>query len=324
MKGKLRIYAAGGCGINISSIYSENDEEVGAAKTYPVFVDTSRSNLVRAGIAGEQNVFLLKDVDGSGKVRRDNHDTIAKNIKQLVQQFSPLDFNVVVFSASGGSGSVFGPLILSELLSRNLPAICVVIGSNESAITAQNTVNTLKSLESIAKRTEVPVVMHYGENTLESKRSDVDLRARAMIAGLSYLASGENSELDSRDLLNWVQFHRTTKVQACLATVDFYLGATDANKAVNPISIASLYASPDHQDLTVIPEYHTTGYPLNKIEILGSYPGIHYVITNEEVPEIYKHAQAVLKQIDERRSARVAQDSLVDAGDDVSDTGLIL
>lgn len=324
MKGKLRIYCTGGAGINIGSIYADVVDELGVALTHAVYVDTSRSNLTRAGIDKDELTFLLKDVDGSGKVRRDNHEAIAKNIKQLVQQHPPMDFNVVVFSASGGSGSVFGPLILQELLNRKLPAIAVVIGSNESAITAQNTVNTLKSLESVAKRAEVPVVMHYSENTSDIKRSDVDHRARVMIGAIAYLTSGENSEMDTRDVLNWVQFHHTTKVGPCLATVEFYSHAEDANKTVNPISIASLYASPDNQDLTAVPEYHTTGYPLNDIEILHSTPGIHYVISNEEVPDIYKHAQAVLNEIDERRNARVKQESLIDASDDVSDTGLVL
>jgi hypothetical protein len=324
-KGTLRLYGCGGTGINLTSHFHAGREEVGCATVAPVYVDTSRSNLAKSGITTDDRCFILKDTDGSGKVRRDNHDSISKNIKQMLQQHAPGDFNVVVFSASGGSGSVFGPLILSELLTRGLPAIAVVIGSHESAITAENSINTLKSLDGIAKTTGIPVVMYYDQNDPEVKRSEVDKSALAMIGSLGYLTSGDNAELDTRDLLNWVQFHRTTSVKACLATVNVMVKTAGLEEEIaNPISIASLYRSPDDRDLTTIPEYHTEGYPNEKIGSFEHTNAIHFVISTDEVGEIYKAMQLIAKGIDTKRKSRVVTESLVNDDDNMTDQGLVL
>lgn len=323
-KGTLRLYGAGGCGINLISVYLNARIEEGAAACHPVFIDTSRSNLIAAGVTGDDHCYLLKDVDGSGKVRRDNHEVISKNVRSLLQQHEPLDFNIVVFSASGGSGSVFGPLILAELLARGLPALAVVIGSTESAITTTNTVNTLKSLEAIAKKTDAPVVMNYNQNSTHEKRSEIDQRARAAISSMAYLTSGENAELDSRDLLNWVHFHRTTAVSACLALFNFYAGAERVVDVENPIAVASLYRDRDDQDLDLLPEYQCVGFPIAKIDTFNAVNGLHYVISTQGISDIYRDIQKTLADVDTRRKSRVESVPILNKSDDVTDSGLVL
>jgi hypothetical protein len=323
-KGKLRIYGCGGAGINLSSRYENSTIEPGVAQTAPVYVDTSRSNLVKANVDQSANSYILDGMDGSGKVRRENYAEISKSVKQLLQKYPTQDLNVVVFSASGGSGSVAGPLIVGELLERKLPTVAVVIGSHEAAITAQNTVNTLKSLEAIAKKTNLPVVMHYEVNSPGVKRSDIDEACHRVIGGLAYLASGENGELDTRDLLNFLQFSRVTTVEPGLATLEFYVKGEDASQVENPIATASLYRDPDERDLTSVPEYQTEGYPTEQVEILKSTPGIHYVIANNEISVIYKHAANVLDGIQERHASRIKHDSFLTNKDDVTTDGLVL
>ena len=116
------------------------------------FIDTSSSN-VKKGM-NEDNVYILPNLDSSGKKRDENHLEISNVIKEVLVKHKPLDFNIVLFSLSGGSGSVIAPLLISELLSRNIPVIAVCIGSDESVLTANNTLKTLKSLEVIAKKND--------------------------------------------------------------------------------------------------------------------------------------------------------------------------
>jgi hypothetical protein len=322
-QGQLRIYGAGGAGTNIAARFNAVKSEPGSATFHPVFIDTSRSNLIAAKIDTDENLFLLKDTDGSGKVRRDNHEAIAKNIRQIIQQFPPLDFNVVVFATAGGSGSVFGPLLVSELLATGQQVIAVVIGSNESAVSANNTINTLKSMENIAAKTDTPVVMHYSHNGAGFKRSDVDQRALAMITALGYLVSGQNSELDSRDIRNWINFKNATSVGACLAHVELAWDDVQSD-APAPIAVASLYVNPDKQELGMVPEYHTAGFPLTPIEGLKSCNGLHFVIGIDQISVIYKDARDTVAEIDASCKARVMADSLVTSKDKVSDSGLVL
>lgn len=98
----------------------------GFAAIDPAFIDTSRSNLTPE--IPEEKIYILDNTDGSGKVRRENHAQISSSIKHILQSQQPGEFNIVVFSASGGSGSVLGPLIVSELLARGLPVVVLTAG----------------------------------------------------------------------------------------------------------------------------------------------------------------------------------------------------
>lgn len=321
MQGEMRIYGCGGTGVNIASYFERaaGDAETGHAITHLTYVDTSKSNLNNS--LKDEHIFILDGIDGSGKVRRENHEEIAKNVKALLQTHKPADLNIVVFSASGGSGSVFGPLIVKELLERKLPVVSLVIGSEESEITTQNTINTLKSLDAIAAKTQMPVVICYEHNDRDTKRSDVDVAVRSVIGSLSVLTSRQNSELDTRDVTNWVQFNRSTSVGPRLALFDVFNSNEAAEKVQHPIAIASLYKTPDETPIAIAPEYSAVGYPRQlpeKFELL------HFVIGLEGVPVITKKLQNRLAELEQARKSRVEHDRLVTDGDKVTDDGLIL
>lgn len=321
LQGHIRLYAAGGCGINIASFFepAAGKQEPGHSIPHPVYIDTSMSN-IRDGI-NKEHTFIIEGVDGSGKVRRENYQEITKNVKSLLTEFKPMDFNVVVFSASGGSGSVFGPLIIGELLSRGLPVVAVVVGSDESNIAAHNTLNTLKSLEAIATKHELPVVMYYEHNEPGLKRSDIDISCRHLISALSILASRQNSEMDSKDIQNWVQYNKTTSVPPRLSLVEVYHSNEEADQATQPVSVASLLESPDSPSIKVAPEYHCAGYPRNPG---NGFKLTHYVITVAGVPVLARKIQERINELEQLKASRVLHDSLVESRDDTTTEGLVL
>lgn len=318
--GTLRIYGCGGFGINIATSFERaaGEFEHGYAEAFPTYIDTSRSNL-RPEINPDR-VFLLQDVDGSGKVRKENHTQIARTVKNIVQTHSPKDMNVVVFSASGGSGSVFGPLIAKELLERGETVVCIVVGSDESALTAANTRNTLKSLESIAGIVDAPVVMFYSQNEKDIPRSEIDAQCRQVISSICVLASANNDEMDSRDIANWTRFNRTTSVGARLVQFEVCFGNEDAERAIDPVAIASLYQSPDDAALKIEPEYHTAGYPRG---VVKNFSNMHFVITLGDVPAIYKRMEEKITMQELQRAARVVHDKIVSDKDIVTGDGLV-
>lgn len=99
-RGTIKLIGAGGCGINAVSFFNGANQEPNCANVETAYVDASRSNLKDS--FAEEDVFVLSNVDGSGKVRKENHKEIANVIKQVIHQIEPGDLNVVVFSASGG------------------------------------------------------------------------------------------------------------------------------------------------------------------------------------------------------------------------------
>lgn len=318
--GTIRLYGCGGLGVNIVSYFepATGQAEAGHATAYPCYVDTSRSNI--DSNLNDNNIFIVDGLDGSGKVRRENHEEISKNIRSVIQTHAPMDFNVVVFSASGGSGSVIGPLIIAELLARKLPVVGIVVGSDESTITANNTINTLKSLEAIAQKAQMPVVISYDQNQVDVKRSEIDTACRRLIGMLSILASRRNRELDTKDVANWIQFHRTTSVQPRLALLDIYTTNDEVETISAPISIASLYRNPDSPAIRVTPEYHCAGYPREEIQ---GFEVAHYVVTIDHVAAISRTMQQRLVELDQQRKSRLAVDKLVSDNDEVSDDGLV-
>lgn len=318
--GTLRLYGAGGAGTNIIGSWNamDNNRAPGTAKCQITYADTSRSNLPES--IDDANVFLLADKDGSGGVRRENHTDIGRNVPGLLQKHPPGDLNIVCFSASGGSGSVFGPLIVRELIRANAPVVAIVIGSEESAIRRKNTLDTIKSLDNIARKAGVPVVVAYFHNSPSTKRSEVDVQCRYTLATLAVLASRQNRELDMADLAHWLNFPKVTTVEPQLSLLHVYSKPEDVDASSNPISIASLQKDADQNSYTVMPEYSTRGFPRERID---NFDQLHFVITIDGVPTIEKMLSERLTDATKLAGARVKHDPVVKATDNVSDDDLV-
>lgn len=321
---KLRIYGAGGAGTNrVSEFMQRQQPSANRAKIMPSILDTSRSNLRGAKIP-EDCLYLVPDLDGSGKLRHENHGEISKTIRQMLNQIPPQEFNLVVFSASGGSGSVIGPLIIKELIERALPVVGVVIGSYESVISSENTIKTLQSLESIAQNTQTPVVISYHHNELNESRLVTDKSVDAFMGLFSTLVSGENLEIDYKDIENFINFTRVSgKPQ--LATIHAASDEDTLNKVTAPVSIASLYTSPDRHHAVTSADYVTVGYgDLSSYEL----DQLHFAITVNDIEKIVNDIRTKVRQIKDNQQSRIERDSLVDSIDEVkgrqSDDGLVL
>lgn len=319
--GKMRIYGCGGFGVNVVGAWNDADAHVGVgtAEVHLAYIDTSRSNLPDK--VTPQQFFLLEGVDGSGKVRAENHVEISRNIKSIIQQFAPGDMNLVVFSASGGSGSVFGPLLMAELMEQGHQVAGIVVGSDESTIAANNTLKTLKSLESIAGLKNTPAVISYHHNRPDVKRSTIDADCRYVMSCMAMLASRRNRGLDTRDLRNWLNFPAVTSVEPQLALLTMYNTLAEAQDANQPVSVASLYRTPDDAKLDVTAEYVTDGYPREAVE---SFDQLHGVISLGGVPVINRMLTDRIASITKANESRVQRDSLLSSKDQPASNGLVL
>lgn len=318
-QGKVRLYGCGGLGTNIVKTYIDRPPAPGFATPLVSFVDTSRSNL--AGIDDEKSIYVLDKTDGSGKVRKENHAQISAAVKQILLQQTPEDFNIVVFSASGGSGSVIGPLLAKELAARGHSVVVLLAGSSESTITAQNSLNTIKSLAAISKQVDTPIVMYYRHNGGDCTRSVVDGQLHLAISSLCYLTSRQNDELDTKDVANWLRFNHSTSVPAQLAMLDIFYSPEAVKAIKDPITIASLYSDRDQKHLEEpIPEYPCTGYFQTAIEGVSE---VHLVVSTENLDATYEKLQKTLDDFIRRREGRAVAVDLV--GDTATtDDGLVL
>lgn len=318
----VTIYGAGGCGINIATMFQEYNKGDGYARLTPVYLDTSRSN-IKDGVPDSQ-CFILPDMDGSGKVRAENAGEISSHISKVLDSHKPSKFNIVVFSTGGGTGSVFGPLLARELARRAIPQVLVVVSEADSAIAAQNALGTYKTLESIYRSVNEPLVVSWHKNSTDTPRPVVDENVYDIINKLAVLSSGQNRELDSRDLNNWVYYTRPRpdlKPQLCLLTVTD--DSAIAQKIDKPLSAINLLNDTSSVTKDLKPEYSTNGY----IPTMSDAPdhGLIYVASIGEVEDIAKGVLEDNNQYKELSKTRqVEPKPLLDDKDTVTDDGLVL
>ena len=105
----VSVFACGGAGLNL---VRRTLPDITNRVSYK-FLDTSIANL----LPGESAHII--GGGGSGLVRGLNNDASIKAIAGLSDEDLNLnDINIVVFSLSGGSGSVLGPLLISDIAGR--------------------------------------------------------------------------------------------------------------------------------------------------------------------------------------------------------------
>lgn len=267
----ISIYGCGGAGTNIARIFQTQPESVTGARV--AYLDTSLSNLNREN---EELAYLIEGVDGSGKKRDLNADSMRKNVSPALTKFPPGDFNIVIFSASGGTGSVFGPLIINSLLERGKPVVAAIIGDVDSAIAVKNTIKTLQTLSALSAKHETSIAVIYSEMAHGAPRRDVDEVIIKGIKALQQLASGMNAEMDTQDLLHWLHFDRVTDHPPALAMLNIYNSNEHIAELNGALSVASLYSNPDEPIGTVNTAYRITGYT----NVPGTGP-LHFVLTQE-------------------------------------------
>jgi len=310
---KTRLYACGGAGVNLG-------QRVNPEMIQPCYVDTSQSNRTEA--LDQDLCYFIEELDGSGKNRKENYSVIAKEVENILARYQPGDFNIVLFSMAGGSGSVIGPLVIKALLEAGETAVAVLVGSDDSAISVTNTINTLKSLESVSVMVGQPVVTVYHENTAGVPRKVIDDEVEFVLHALTELTSQNNRELDTQDLTNWVQYHKVCPVRPQLSALSVFDNRQEAAKQIEPISVASLYADPDKDNPFGSPHYATVGYPREGTMQLSDQ--LHFVINTADIEETFNHLTERQSELNKAYSSYRQRKAVVDVDDDVTGDGMIL
>ena len=331
--GTLRIYGCGGAGVNLASHFENaaGRPAAGMAVTYPAYIDTSRANL--KGVSNEDYLYLVEDTDGAGADRRLIHEKVAPRVKEMLAKFEPMDLNVVCFSAGGGSGSVIGPLLMAELNRRNASVVGLVVGSHDSFKAVENTLNTMRSLESLAERGEAAITIRYCHNDEDTPESVVDTDLRHSIAALAILASRQNDRLDSADIRHWLRFEKSTQVRPRVAALDIVRSNDELDADGQYIAAVSLYETADSSasqsqvapalPAILRPEYHATGFFPKNAEIKGP-PLFHFATRIDLIGKIFKTLSARHEQMRQEIDARVVSSRLTQGAEANSDDGLFL
>lgn len=319
----IRTYFCGGGATNIGSRFTKEVIQKNMGVIAPVFCDTSASNIRKlVSDTSKLAIELLPDADGSGGIRGENHEAIGDTVKSILLRHPATALNIVVFTASGGSGSVFGPYIAKELIAQGESVIVIVIGSEESLIRANNTIKTLKTLDYMASHIlKKPITMFFAHNKPGDRYSVVDDQVHGAIGALQVLASGQNDGLDSKDLANFFQFAPVSSAIPQLALLEI----VDANGGdmfkSTPVALASLYTEHDAPRINLMADYDCHGY-VTDTNIINK--ELHFVITSDDVIRIAREIESRVDDITSKANARSQKTNIVRDTDQATSGGMIL
>lgn len=317
----IMFYACGGTGINLLRSHREdlvlNVAEQNANEHF-AYIDTSFANLHNVSA---KDTFTLKGLDGSGSNRPKNAEAIMGVLPQILLAHEPKDMNVVLFSASGGSGSVAGPLIMEELLKQGKMAVAIIIGSHETLKRTTNTIGTLTGLEQAVARIGRPIVMFYAENNPAKSIIDNNLVPKFVLGSLNMLGSGRNKALDSADIQNMFDFHLVSHNKPGLAMLDVFTKTEDLQKAsARPIAYISLLTGEDQVGPQVDADYDKTGYlPADA----GSKNNFFYTVSVDHLSGLFDRLNTLKSTVALQKQNQQATTKLSDAKTVTHATGLV-
>lgn len=323
MNKTVKLYAPGGTGTNIVGMlmqkYDLNNLNV---KLETAVIDTSDSNLKKFPEL-QDNVFMVKtkkDTGGSGKVRGENGEEIIRSIKPFLLENPPCDYNIVVFNAAGGSGSVAGPEIISELLAQECDVIGIIIEDDADVQGIENCVKTLQTFENIVESLESDVVISYHKNGPNFVK--VNEAAIISITALLHLFSGENDGLDTRDIKHWLRPSLVSDYDPSLYSLRISLGQEKfEEKILNPVAVASIYKNMEVTRLSTFIEYSTFGYA-DLSELGPDTDQIHFAVTSEgmdaHIDNLIERLETANKKADARRASKRGSSKLSGIGKGVN------
>jgi hypothetical protein len=199
-----------------------------------------------------------------------------------------------------------------------------MVGSADTRVEAENTVKTLKSYESISKMREVPVVACYYENSTDTPRGTVDVQVRTAVMVISAIFSGDNHELDSSDLSNFLNYSKVTSYPSKLSQLDFFSGNIILQKNRSLITLVTL-SLPGEDTAPGFPvEYQAVGFTTPAtLEVIDIQMPIHAAVIAGAFNEIITNLDKKIKAVNEARSSHVEKSILTHDDTSTSD-GLVL
>lgn len=238
----IRIYACGGTGINITSQVRSLQVIKEAAVPKIVYCDTSTSNLLTG--FEKDDKFILSNVNGSGRLRKENAMGIRNAIPELIKEYPPEELNLIVCSASGGTGSTYAIELGKTLLADGHPTIIHLVVTSEDARATLNSMQTIKQFNHIATTLNIPVLLDIANQAESTDSPTVDTEVLRKIAATLMVGSGLNAGLDVRDVSNFVYFNRVTSIEPRLLECSVNFGEPSDDLMLSEDIVTLLDVSP--------------------------------------------------------------------------------
>lgn len=313
MAKKIVVYCCGGTGVNIGKEIAKlnqarlhGEDHTPYSEIEVVNIDTSESDLRRH--SNRENTYLFRDMDGSGSDRKMNAEEIKACIPEILNKFRPSDWNIVLNSCGGGSGSVIGPYLIEALLNDDIKTFAFGVTNADTATRLRNTVRVLRSYEGVAVSAGrvLPVVLHHGDKDTENNINQAIVK---QIKTLALLLSGEIDRLDSADLNNWVNFNNITEQEVGAVALKIVTDPKNITDDMHVCSVVSLTNNANHQvKFPRAMEYHPVGVLDDGTdEVLRT---MHFALVDGEIQQEHDERKKQLVDMERQVAARRPRTSI--------------
>ena len=319
---KIRIFCCGGAGIGIGKYFEpeRGNRQAGYAELDPVYMDTSKASTF--GVPSE-HFYQLPEANGSGGVRRYNGPDIVKYTGEMLQQFPLADVNIIIHSTTGGSGSVMGPSIASEALAQGKTAIVFAVGGDDTKNYILNTIGTMESYEGIVETREKSVVVQYLQNGLDGTIEQVDAKVHLAVSCLTVLFSGQNKNLDARDLINVFHPENVTSFAPQVGVLSIHREKLNLGSDANLMTVATLNNDLNNTKLDRPVEFQRVGVPVHPDADKDMKFPLHFVVADGFLDSVMKNLRKQLADYEMREGARVVKNKLSNGNTKKTSNGLV-
>lgn len=291
----LRVFACGGAGINLADLWKRTGKSVAIQEALFVGTDTSENNIP------EGESFPIEHRHGKrggGKRREMNYEGTEPFIDDVLSRHKPGDFNIVIYSTSGSTGGIQGPVIVQRLLKQGIPVVSVIIVDQASHKEATNTSAVFQSLDNFRRALKVNVVFDYIDNADFRTRGQANQQIINRLDFLSLFLTDQHTEADHADVSTLLRANEPSKTPATLCRITFHKDwAEDQKPEGNPVAAMSLFYNGDDV-ANIIPSlaYRVTGV-MNPNISPNNFKDIHMLL---EFDETIKHIQQMVQDNKDR------------------------
>lgn len=348
-KHKLIVSAFGGGGYNVVNKVVSELEEISNALPELVyhFVDTKEFNGTEPLRGDYYRIVNTSNsgavIEGSAGDRRTNATEIMSGVQKFLDEKKYTkrvtgEFHLACFSAGGGSGSVAGLFYVEGLLKKGIPVVVMLIGDSSDVLKAKNNLNVIATLNHYAiKYNRAISVIYVNNDTVLKSNNPSEKEARAnellrnSIITLATFLSATNEELDTQDMINFLDQSNYSTIQVKPGLYSLYVAGkslenTSLQNAV--VSSARILTTKDQDyDLPIKVLQYKRGYLVDPdlIEVMGDNTPIYMF----NVMNLFETEQDRLKQVIEEgdeylnsmASSKIEADKSAELD---SDTGMFL
>jgi hypothetical protein len=167
-------------------------------------------------------------------------------------------------------------------------------------------------MELVSQKTKQPVPLAWVSNA--NGEGEADNEVIFLLDALVALTDQTNGRLDTKDIINWLQYQHLCSVQPQLVQLHVSQTRAEAAAVLEPISTASLYTDAEKNIPFGAAFVHTIGITNNEAKMPSDQ--LHFVLNSVGIASIYEDLEEAKVKINTIQSGFRQRKAIVNVADD--------